>query len=126
MPALVSPADVATAIVVGASQSNDQAWWSSTFVGTNYGACVSLFAPGAAILSGWNGSLTDTTANHGTLPSGTSVSAAIVSGIAALYLESHFGATPLTSRQPLVQSATAGKLSGAGFGPVRRTCWSLL
>jgi hypothetical protein len=113
-----SPADVSTAIVVGASQANDKAWWSTTFDGTNYGRCVSLFAPGDAILSAWNGSLTDTTANHfSPLPSGTSASAAFVSGIAALYLESHFGASPASVKAAIIQSATGGKLSGASFGP---------
>ncbi len=113
-----SPADVPTAIVVGASQADDQAWWQSTLGGgTNFGPCVSLFAPGAAILSAWNGSLTDTTANHLPLPSGTSGAAAVVSGIAALYLESHFGAIPAAVKAAIIQSATVGKLSGTGFGP---------
>ena len=69
-----SPARVAAAITVGATQSNDAA---ASF--TNYGTCVDLFAPGVGILSAWYTSNTATNTI-----SGTSMATPHVAGVAAL------------------------------------------
>jgi hypothetical protein len=100
-------------ITAGASQSDDTAWWVSTMGGgTNWGNCVTLFAPGSNVVSAGIASLSDSRTS-----SGTSDATAIVSGIAALYLETHYGASPADVKSALVQAATPNKLSGNGFGP---------
>ncbi|HYN80103.1 MAG TPA: S8 family serine peptidase [Gemmatimonadaceae bacterium] len=69
-----SPARVANAMTIGATNSSDaKASWS------NYGKCVDWFAPGVSITSAWTGSGTKTI-------SGTSMAAPHTAGVAALYL----------------------------------------
>lgn len=107
-----SPTDNAGVITVGGSQIDDQAWWvSTTGPATGTGPCVALFAPAKDIVSASNQSLTGSTVPL----SGTSLSAGIVSGIAATYLETHSGASPAAVKAAIVQNATPGKLSGYGF-----------
>jgi len=57
---------------------------------SNWGPCLDLFAPGVGILSAWFSPGTNAT---NTL-SGTSMAAPHVSGVAALYLQYHSGASP--------------------------------
>ena len=72
----VSPANVAGAITVGASSKTNQ--WPSF---SNYGSCVDIAAPGVDIRSAWY------SANNGeAVASGTSMAAAIVSGVAAVQM----------------------------------------
>ena len=83
-----SPARVAAAITVGATDSNDKKTsWS------NYGNCVDIFAPGLNITSSWYTSNTATNTI-----SGTSMATPHVTGVAALYLQSNPGAFPRRSR----------------------------
>jgi aqualysin 1 len=110
-----SPARVAEAITVGATQPDDA---RSSF--SNYGTCLDLFAPGTGITSAWIG---DDAASR-TL-SGTSMATSHVAGVAALYLEGA-PATPQTVRDALVSSATIGVVSGAGAGSPNRLLHSFV
>ncbi|MEV4949721.1 S8 family peptidase [Streptomyces sp. NPDC053755] len=101
-----SPARVAEAITVGATDSADK---RASF--SNYGTCVDLFAPGVSITSAWKDS--DTATNT---ISGTSMAAPHTAGVAALYLSGHPTATPAQVRDALVANATSGKVQDARTG----------
>jgi subtilisin family serine protease len=99
-----SPARVAQAITVGATNSTDtKASWS------NYGSCVDLFAPGVNITSAW--ATSDTATNT---ISGTSMATPHVVGVAALYLQSNKSASPATVAGALSGNATNGVVKSAG------------
>ena len=96
-----TPARTPAAITVGGSDQTDlRARYS------NWGTCVDIFAPGHMIVSTWTGS--DTATN--TL-SGTSMSAPMVAGVAALYLEAHPTASSATVTQAILSSGTSGVLT---------------
>lgn len=101
-----SPARVPTAITVGSTTSTDA---RSSF--SNYGNCVSVFAPGSDILSTWIGSPTATNTI-----SGTSMASPHVAGVAALYAASHPTASPAAIKQALLAGSLAGKVTNAGSG----------
>jgi subtilisin family serine protease len=105
-----SPARVAAAITVGSTTRTDA---RSSF--SNFGSVVDVFAPGSAILSAWYTSNTATA----TL-SGTSMAAPHVAGVAARILQSNPGASPATVRNEIVNTATAGVLSGIPTGTANR------
>jgi subtilisin family serine protease len=92
-----SPARAGThagVMTVAATDTNNQeASWS------NYGTCVSIWAPGVNILSTRKGGGTTTM-------SGTSMAAPHVGGAAALYLSLHTGDSPSTVENALTSSAT--------------------
>ena len=72
----VSPASATGVITVGAIDSKDIRVSSS-----NFGSCVTIFAPGYAITSAWIGNDTSRTI------SGTSIAASFVAGLVMLYWE---------------------------------------
>ncbi len=90
---------------------------------SNYGPVVTLYAPGADILSDWPG---------GSLArlSGTSMATPHVTGAVALYMFNHPGASPSTVASALVANGEAGSwgspygsqpllnVGNAAFGPV--------
>jgi subtilisin family serine protease len=99
-----SPARVAGALTVAASNSSDQ---QASF--SNVGSCVDLYAPGEGITSAWLSGGTNTI-------DGTSMAAPHVAGAAALYLQANPGASPGTVAGAIVGNATASRLSGVGTG----------
>ncbi|MCB5182935.1 S8 family peptidase [Streptomyces antimicrobicus] len=97
-----SPSRVAEAVTVGATDRTDRKASSS-----NYGACVSLFAPGVGIPSAWH------TGDAATATlSGTSPATAHAAGAAALHLAFRPADTPAQVKQALVANATTGVLQG--------------
>jgi subtilisin family serine protease len=93
-----SPARVAAAMTIGATDSSDRkASWS------NYGPCVDWFAPGVSILSAWYTSNTATNTI-----SGTSMATPHTAGVAAQYLQSHTTASPAAVREALYANTTKG------------------
>ena len=102
--ATFSPAAVAEAITVGATDRYDN---RAEF--SNYGSTLDLFAPGVSITSAWVGDdLMIATA------SGTSMAAPHVAGVVALYLQSHRSASPAEVRSALVGNSTTGVIKNPG------------
>ncbi|MDI1240565.1 MAG: S8 family serine peptidase [bacterium] len=96
-----SPANVASAITVGATGSTDL---KPTF--SNFGRCVDVWAPGIAITSASNG---DDTSSR--VMNGTSMSSPHVAGVAALYLAANPSASPATVGQNISDTATIGAIT---------------
>lgn len=103
-------------LIVGGSDEFDTPWervpgdpnyagWctSGGDCGSNTGACVSLFAPAAHIVSVWYGMTVDP--RNMCRLSGTSMAAPHAAGVAALYLQAHPTATPAQVRQGLIDQA---------------------
>jgi len=93
-----APGGLAEGITVGATSSTDQ-----RTVWSNYGDCVTLFAPGSGIIS----------ASHATVDgskssSGTSMASPHAAGVAALYLEQAPRAAPATVKQALFDATSKG------------------
>ncbi|MEV4496115.1 S8 family serine peptidase [Micromonospora arborensis] len=101
-----SPARVASAITVGATQNNDAA---ASF--SNYGTCVDILAPGVNITSAWytSSSATNTI-------SGTSMASPHVAGAAALTLSANPSWSPQQVRDYLVNNATPNVVTNVGTG----------
>src|SRR5450432_1360471 len=100
----MSPGKLKDVINVGATDASDtRASWS------NWGSCITMFAPGVSVasadyysdvaLASWNG---------------TSMSAPMVSGAVALYLQGHPTATPATVRSAIVGNSTAATVKNLG------------
>ncbi|MCA1842282.1 MAG: S8 family peptidase [Actinobacteria bacterium] len=101
-----SPARVAAAITVGATDSNDRkASWS------NYGSCLDVFAPGVNIVSSYGG---NGGAHDWAQMSGTSMATPHVAGVAALLLSSVPGATPSQVSSALASVSTTGAVTSSG------------
>jgi aqualysin 1 len=111
----ISPARVPAAITVGSTTRNDA---RSSF--SNYGRCVDIFAPGSDITSLFARSDSSTA----TL-SGTSMAAPHVAGVAAMYLEANYTATPAEVAQAILGNATTNRLTGIGPGSPNRLLYSL-
>ncbi|MEU2615057.1 S8 family peptidase [Micromonospora sp. NPDC007271] len=105
-----SPARVAPAITVGATQNNDAA---ASF--SNYGTCVDILAPGVNITSAWYTSNTATNTI-----SGTSMASPHVAGAAALVLSANPTWTPQQVRDSLVNNATPNVVTNVGTGTPNR------
>jgi subtilisin family serine protease len=78
----ISPASVPQALTVGSTLISPGTGLDRRDAGTNYGSCIDIFAPGVGVTSAWN---TDDTATL--TMSGTSMSAPLVAGVVALYLQ---------------------------------------
>jgi subtilisin family serine protease len=110
-----SPADVAEAITVGATDNTDR--WASF---SNFGAGVDILGPGVNITSSWYTSNTATNTI-----SGTSMATPHVTGSAALYLEANPGSTPAQVAAGLVAAASSGKITGVPSGTVNKLLYSI-
>ncbi|MFI5724824.1 S8 family peptidase [Streptomyces cyaneofuscatus] len=100
----VSPAAADGVVTVGASDRQDR---ETAF--SNWGSCVSLYAPGADIVSAKLGG--------GTVSlNGTSMASPHVAGVAALYKQDNPSATPAAVTSWLTDTATPDVLSGLGQG----------
>lgn len=98
-----SPARVTEAMTIGATTKTDaKASYS------NYGTCVDWFAPGSAIKSAWG-----TADNATNTISGTSMATPHTTGVAALYLQNHSGATPQQVRDALFAATTKGVVTSS-------------
>ena len=110
-----SPARAANAITVGATTTTDA---RASF--SNFGTCLDLFAPGSGILSSYFSSDTATA----TL-SGTSMASPHVAGVAALYKQANPSASATTTRNAIVNGATANVVTSPGTGSPNRLLYSL-
>jgi subtilisin family serine protease len=100
-----SPARVAAALTVGASDRTDRRpRWS------DFGKCVDVYAPGAAIRSAW-----DTGDRAAKVLDGTSMASPHVAGAAAVYLGLHPAAAPAEVAAALMGAAWTGVV-GVGDG----------
>ncbi|KDD76243.1 subtilase [Helicosporidium sp. ATCC 50920] len=105
-----SPARSQGAICVGATDESDQTSYLSEAVGSNYGACVDIWAPGETILS------TSCESDHATKKrTGTSQAAPFVAGAAAQYLESVPTASPAQVLEALLRDAASEVLVPGGL-----------
>ena len=122
---LNSPGRVPAAITVGATMSNDRRPDASNWglgQGSNFGACLDIFAPGDNITSA---AITGGTATS-TANSGTSMAAPAVAGAAALYLTVHPLATQAEVAQAIIDGASPNKVTNAGAGSPNKLLYSLL
>ncbi|MBT2395398.1 S8 family peptidase [Streptomyces sp. ISL-100] len=110
-----SPARVAEAITVGATDNTDK---RASF--SNYGSCLDLFAPGVNITSAWK----DSNSATKTI-SGTSMASPHTAGAAALYLAANPSATPAQVRGALVNNATNGKVQDPKSGSPNKLLYTL-
>ena len=123
----ISPSRLPELIVVGASDNIDARWAVATQgqpcylrndpysqCGSDFGPYVDLFAPGVGIVSAWTNTSTRTGACQE--EPGTSMAAALTSGVAALYLETHPLALPSEVQQALINHAAAGVLYPSDLG----------
>jgi redox-sensitive bicupin YhaK (pirin superfamily) len=100
----MSPASNAQAITVGATDDQDA---RADF--SDYGSCVTLFAPGVDIESAWISGSKDTE-----VLSGTSMAAPHAAGVAALLLSGTPNASPAQVKQGMVNAATPGVVAYPG------------
>jgi subtilisin family serine protease len=103
----VSPARVPGAVVVGSVDVQTQARAADS----NWGECVSLFAPGVSVRSAWNDS--DVSMAH---DSGTSMASPFVAGLAAQHLQVEPGASPSDIARRLRFDARVDLVAGEGPG----------
>src|SRR5215470_10787644 len=105
-----TPARVAEAITVNASDINDN---RASF--SNFGTCTDIFAPGVNITSAWNTS--DTATNT---ISGTSMATPHVTGAAALILGANPMLTPAQVASQMFSDATLNHIVNPGAGSPNR------
>lgn len=100
--------DMTSVIVVGASDINDARAVFDSQQSSNYGSTVNVFAPGLNVTVASNGSDTDAI-----LDSGTSMSAPIIAGLVARYLQATPGASPAAAQSAIASNATYTPSIGA-------------
>ncbi|MER7466936.1 S8 family serine peptidase [Streptomyces sp. NPDC097981] len=102
-----SPAGAHGAIVVAAATAADRHWTDTDGFGSGHGSCVDLYAPAEKITSALAGGATATSDS-----AATSWAAPHVTGVAALYLSAHPGATPAQVRAWITGQAVRDVLTG--------------
>lgn len=111
-----SPARVASAITVGATEPND-----SRANYSNFGSCLDLFAPGSAISSAWIGSN-----NSVNTISGTSMASPHVAGISAKVLALNPSLTPNQVETIIKTGASSSVVLNPGPGSLNLLAYSLV
>ncbi|XP_058159499.1 proprotein convertase subtilisin/kexin type 9 isoform X2 [Dasypus novemcinctus] len=111
---LYSPASAPEVITVGATDAQDQPVTLGA-LGTNYGRCVDLFAPGDDII----GASSDCSTCFAS-QSGTSQAAAHVAGIVAMMLTAEPGLTLAELRQRLIHFSAKDVINEAWFPEEQR------
>ncbi|XP_051868986.1 proprotein convertase subtilisin/kexin type 9 [Pristis pectinata] len=111
---LYSPASEPEVITVGATNYDNQPTTTGT-LGTNFGRCVDLFAPGDDIVSASSDCLTCFTSK-----SGTSQAAAHVAGIAAMIMNADPNITVSELRQRLIHYSTKKAINDIWFPEEQR------
>eukprot|EP00887_Chlorella_sp_A99_P000007 scaffold16.g7.t1 len=104
----MSPASAPSVITVAASDEADRRWPQS-----NFGPCVDIHAPGVDVLSAVN-----TSDDATKVKTGTSMATPHVTGVVAMYLEAHPGASPAEVREKLNSAALLGAVhdDSDGYG----------
>ena len=105
-----SPGHLPEALNVGAVNSQDDRFNNGS-IGSNYGQCLDLFAPGVRVLSA--GSDSDTETHYET---GTSMASPLVAGYAALLAQQFPNACPVSIEDAIKARATANVVKNAGTG----------
>jgi subtilisin family serine protease len=105
-----SPGHVREALNVGATSANDDRFFYSAG-GSNYGACLDMFAPGVRVLSASAGNDTDT---H--YESGTSMASPLVAGYAAMIAKVHPVACPASVIDAIIERGVRDVVYNAGPG----------
>lgn len=110
-----SPARASSAIVVGATTKTDARWSSS-----NYGPCVTLFAPGEKVGGAAYGQFTQLDCSPGL--TGTSFAAPLTAGVALIAYAKYDGDgyTPAMIRNLLINHSEKNELSGIPTGTPNR------
>jgi subtilisin family serine protease len=114
-----SPARVAEAITVGATNSSDTRASFQYPERSNYGPSVDLFAPGDFVTSA--GVAGDTSTE---VMSGTSMASPHAAGVAALYLQRNPLASPAAVQEAIIYDTTTGIVSDTGPGTPNRLLFS--
>jgi subtilisin family serine protease len=104
-----SPARVAAAITVAASDSSDR---HASF--SNFGSCVDIYAPGVAVVSSYYTSNTATASL-----SGTSMASPHVAGVVARLLQAG-NQTPAAVASALISTANLNRITGVPSGTPNR------
>jgi subtilisin family serine protease len=109
------PARIPAVITVGATDVTDARWVANSSLGSNFGTCVDIFAPGENIKSA------DIASNVAAVTkTGTSMAAPFVTGVAALYLSANPTATPAEVKEVILAYATCNRITNAGSGSPNR------
>lgn len=98
-----SPAHIAAALTVGASDINDSRSFFPNGSSSNFGSILDLFAPGSDVLSAWRDSDVSTLTI-----SGTSMASPHTAGAVALYLQGRTGMTNCSAHPKQGPSTTSG------------------
>lgn len=106
---LSTPGKSDKVITVGGSTPTNQQWLFS-----RTGRCVDIFAPAVDVVSAWYSS-----DRAFSVQSGTSVSAPMVAGVAALYLQRDPTMTPAAVKQAIIDDAVSGLQNRGLFSPDR-------
>ena len=103
-----SPGSSEYAVTVAGTRNEDGLYVLGS--GTNYGACVDIFAPAQSILGADHRCL-----NCSKYHSGTSMAAAIVSGVAAIHLSKQPLLTPAELKQKLIDECVKNAIDYTGM-----------
>ena len=109
-----SPAGLAAAITVGASNDADNPW-----IYSNGGTCVDIFAPGVLVNTTFMRSDTDSVAT-----TGTSIASPHVAGAAALYLAANPTATPAQVSNAIISQSTTNVLLALPLNTANRVLFT--